>query len=66
MFMLFSGMLTKVSQEAVGKLLRRANKVGSSKKKTDDSYPYPDDSIGMVSQVKFFVQILCCAYVPSS
>ncbi|KAF7816466.1 DNA repair protein RAD4 isoform X1 [Senna tora] len=42
-----NGTLTKVSREAVGKLLRRANKVGSSKKKTDDTYPHPDHSVGM-------------------
>lgn len=59
-------MLTKISRDAVGKLLRRANKVGSSRKMADDSYPHLDHSIGMVSPINFFFvaysQLVLCKF----
>jgi hypothetical protein len=51
---LISGTLADISQEAVGRLLRRANNRNSSGKKKRDNNPRQHDSIGTVGPVNFF------------
>lgn len=51
---LISGTLADISQEAVGRLLRRANNRNSYGKKKRDNNPRQHDSIGTVGPVNFF------------
>ena len=60
--MLFIGTLTEISQEAVGKLLGRANK-GSYRNKTHGGHPHQNHSIGMVGPVEFLLLLSNCAII---